>query len=297
VFAGGTAEAPVLHDAEREMTIREVLSHTSGLGTGRGNASPVSQMYSAVNLPHSAGHQGTLAGMMDTLGTLPLVYDPGKYWLYGIATDVVARLIEVLSGQRLDAFLRQRILNPIDMPDTGFDVPETDWHRFAANYGRDDNGKLHLEDAPATSHYLHPHEFLSGTGGMVSTMHDYARFARMLANGGELDGARIIGPRTLRYMASNHLAGNEDMQAMALPGYSETTRWGQGFGLGFSVLKDAVAAGTVGTVGESGWSGAAGTTVFISPGEDRFVGVMTRLMGAQPLRRELRTTIYGALVD
>ena len=297
VFAGGTAEAPVLRDAEREMTIREVLSHTSGLGAGRGNASPVSQMYSAVNLPHSAGHVGTLASMMDTLGTLPLVYDPGKYWLYGIATDVVARLIEVLSGQRLDVFLRERILNPLDMPDTGFDVPEANWHRFAANYGRNDNGKLQLEDAPATSHYLHPHDFLSGTGGMVSTMHDYARFARMLANGGELEGARIIGPRTLKFMASNHLADNNDMQTMSMGGYSETTRWGQGFGLGFSVLMDPVAAGTVGTVGEYGWSGAAGTTFFISPGEDMFVVFMTQLMRMQPLRRELRTTIYGAIVD
>src|SRR5690606_6137524 len=101
-----------------------------------------------------------------------------------------------------------------------------------------------LQDAPATSHYRLPHEFLSGTGGMVSTMHDYARFARMLASGGELEDARIIGPRTLQFMATNHLAGNKDMGAMGLPGYSEIARWGQGFGLGFSVLMDPVAAGT-----------------------------------------------------
>jgi CubicO group peptidase (beta-lactamase class C family) len=237
--------------------------------------------------------------MMEALGTLPLVFDPGKYWLYSIATDVVGRLIEVLSGQRLDAFLKERILDPLGMPDTGFDVPESHWHRLAACYAPGPAGgpKLVLDDAPATSHYRNPHDFLSATGGMVSTMADYARFARMLANGGELDGARIIGPRTLSFMASNHLPDGRDMASMNLGGYSEISRWGQGFGLGFSVLLDPAKAGTVGTPGEYGWSGAAGTTFFISPGEDMFAVFMTQLMRAQPLRRELRTTIYGAITE
>ncbi len=156
VFAGGTAEAPVLRDAEREMTIRDVLGHTSGLGSGRGNGDAVSQMYREANLPHSGGHSGTLEGMMEMLGTLPLVYDPGKHWLYGISTNVVARLIEVISGQRLDVYLRERILTPLGMHDTGFDVPESEWHRFAACYEYDAQGKLSLQDAPATSHYRHP---------------------------------------------------------------------------------------------------------------------------------------------
>jgi CubicO group peptidase (beta-lactamase class C family) len=297
VFAGGTAEAPILRDAEREMTIRDVLGHTSGLGRGRGNDHAVYQMYANVGLPHSAGHQGTLESMMESLGKLPLVFDPGKHWLYSIATDVVGRLIEVLSGQRLDVFLRERILTPLDMPDSGFDVPESQWHRLAACYAPGSDGKLALDDAPATSHYRLQHDFLSATGGMVSTMRDYARFARMLANGGELEGVRIIGPRTLSFMATNHLADNKDMAAMNYGGYSEISRWGQGFGLGFSVLMDPVAAGTVGTVGEYGWSGAAGTTFFISPGEDMFVVFMTQLMRAQPLRRELRTTIYGSIIE
>jgi CubicO group peptidase (beta-lactamase class C family) len=235
--------------------------------------------------------------MMESLGKLPLVFDPGKHWLYSIATDVVGRLIEVLSGQRLDVFLRERILTPLDMPDSGFDVPESQWHRLAACYAPGSDGKLALDDAPATSHYRLQHDFLSATGGMVSTMRDYARFARMLANGGELEGVRIIGPRTLSFMATNHLADNKDMAAMNYGGYSEISRWGQGFGLGFSVLMDPVAAGTVGTVGEYGWSGAAGTTFFISPGEDMFVVFMTQLMRAQPLRRELRTTIYGSIIE
>jgi CubicO group peptidase (beta-lactamase class C family) len=297
VLAGGTTEAPILRDPEREMNIRDVLSHTSGLGRGRGDDHPVHQMYRDVNLPHSAGHQGTLEGMMETLGTLPLLFDPGTHWFYSIATDVVGRLVEVLSGQHIDAYLREHVLEPLGMSDTGFDVPESQWHRLAACYEYDAQGKLTLQDAPASSHYRLPHDFLSATGGMVSTMHDYARFARMLANGGELDGASIIGPRTLAYMASNHLADGKDMAAMNYGGYSEISRWGQGFGLGFSVLLDPVAAGTVGTIGEYGWSGAAGTTFFISPGEEMFVVFMTQLMRAQPLRRELRTTIYGSIVD
>lgn len=297
VFESGTLEAPILREASHEMTIRDVLGHTSGLGRGRGDDHPVHQMYQKYRLPHSAGHEGTLEGMMDELATMPLLFDPGTHWFYSIATDVVARLIEVLSGQRLDAYLNERILGPLDMADTGFDVPKSEWHRLAACYEYDAQGKLTLQDAPATSHYRLPHEFLSGTGGMVSTMYDYARFAHMLANGGSLEGARIIGPRTLKYMASNHLAGNQDMAAISLGGYSETSRHGLGFGLGFSVLMDPVAAGTVGTAGEYGWSGAAGTTFFISPNEDMFVVFMTQLMRAQPLRRELRTTIYGSIVD
>jgi CubicO group peptidase (beta-lactamase class C family) len=278
------------------MTIRDVLSHTSGLGRGRGDDHPVHQMYQSAKLPHSAGHEGTLESMMEGLGQLPLVFDPGKFWLYSIATDVVGRLVEVLSGQRLSAFLEERIYQPLGMVDTGFEVPESQWHRLAACYAPGTGGAtLALDDAPATSHYRNSHTFQSATGGLVSTMADYARFARMLANGGELDGARVIGPRTLQFMASNHLPDGRDMASMNMGGYSEISRWGQGFGLGFSVLLDPAKSGTVGTVGEYGWSGAAGTTFFISPGEDMFVVFMTQLMRAQPLRRELRTTIYGAI--
>lgn len=299
VLAGGTAEAPVLRDPAREMTICDVLSHTSGLGRGRGDDNPVHQLYASTKLPHSAGHEGTLESMMEVLGTLPLVFDPGKFWLYSIATDVVGRLIEVLSGQQLSAFLEERIYRPLGMVDTGFEVPESQWHRLAACYAPGPAGgpKIVLDDATATSHYRLPHTFQSATGGLVSTMADYTRFARMLANGGELDGARVIGPRTLKFMATNHLADGRDMASMNLGGYSEISRWGQGFGLGFSVLLDPAKAGTIGTVGEYGWSGAAGTTFFVSPGEDMFAVFMTQVMRAQPLRRELRSTIYGAITE
>jgi len=296
VFAGGTPEEPLLRDPSREMTVRDVLSHTSGLGRGRGGDTPISQMYRAANLPHSGGHSGTLASMIDTLSTLPLVFDPGTQWLYSVSTNVVGRLVEVLSGQPLDRFLEQRILAPLGMSDTGFDVPASEHHRLAACYAPGIRG-LVLDDAPATSHYTAPHDFLSATGGMVSTMHDYLQFARMLANGGELGGHRILGPRTIQYMASNHLAGGKDMSAMTGGGYSEISRAGQGFGLGFSVLLDPVKAGVIGTPGEYGWSGAAGTTFFVSPGEEMFAIFMTQLMRAQPLRRELRSTIYGAITE
>ena len=295
VMAGGTAEAPVLRDATREMNIRDILSHTSGLAGGPGDVNGVSQIYKRDGIPGLSAENQTLATMIQKLANAPLVFDPGTQWLYSIATNVVGRLAEVLSGQPLDRFLQERIFQPLGMIDTGFQVPAESAHRFAANYERDDAGKLKLLDAPQTSNYLKPQSFFSGTGGLVSTMADYTRFARMLANGGELEGARILSPRTLSFMASNHLADGRDMAQMNLGGYSEISRWGQGFGLGFSVLLDPVKSGTVGTVGEYGWSGAAGTTFFISPGEDMFVVFMTQLMRAQPLRRELRTTVYGAI--
>lgn len=296
VFAGGTSQEPVLRDAPREMTVRDVLGHTSGLARGRGGDSPVAQMYRDANLSHTGGDAGTLATMIDTLGSLPLVFDPGTQWLYSISTNVVGRLVEVLSGQLLDQFIVNRILTPLGMSDTGFGVRPSEIDRFAACYAPGANGIV-LDDAPATSHYAGPHEFLSATGGMVSTMHDYLQFARMLANGGELGGQRYLGPRTLRFMTSNHLAGGRDMAEMTGGGYSEIARSGQGFGLGFSVLLDPVRAGIVGTPGEYGWSGAAGTTFFVSPGEDMFVIFLTQLMRAQPLRRELRTTIHGAIIE
>jgi CubicO group peptidase (beta-lactamase class C family) len=255
----------------------------------------VAQIYKRDGIPGLSAQGETLAMMIEKLAKAPLVFDPGTHWLYSIATNVVGYLCEVLSGQRLDRFLEERIYKPLGMVDTGFQVPADQAHRFAANYELDADGKLKLLDAPQTSNYLKPQSFFSGTGGLVSTMADYARFARMLANGGELDEARVIGPRTLKFMASNHLAGGRDMASMALGGYSEISRWGQGFGLGFSVLLDPAKAGTIGTVGEYGWSGAAGTTFFISPGEDMFAVFMTQLMRAQPLRRELRSTIYGAI--
>ena len=299
VFAGGTAEVPRLRDAAREMTIRDLLMHTAGL-QGMANAStPVGQLYLQAKVPSITAENATLSDLITKLAGLPLVYDPGTQWLYSLATDVVGYLVEVLSGQPLDRFLQERILAPLGMVDTGFHVPESEIERFAANYrpGREGEPQLVLQDAPRTSRFAVPQTFFSGVGGLVSTVHDYTRFCKMLANGGELEGRRILGPRTIQLMAMNHLPGGSDIASMSEGGYSEVNRAGTGFGLGFSVLLDPAAQQVLGTLGEYGWGGAAGTVFFINPAEDLFVVFMTQLMMAAPLRRELRVVTYSSIVD
>ncbi|HEX5369704.1 MAG TPA: serine hydrolase domain-containing protein [Dehalococcoidia bacterium] len=299
VFASGTAEVPLMREPAREMTVRDLLMHTSGL-LGFANATtPVGQLYRDAKLPSITAENQTLRDLIKKLGTLPLQFDPGTQWLYSIATDVVGYLVEVFSGQPLDQFLQERILGPLGMDDTGFHVPESKHERFAANYrsGREGESTLMLQDAAAGSRFAVPQTYFSGVGGMVSTAHDYMRFCKMLANGGLLDGVRILGPRTIQLMAMNHLPGGKDMAAMSNAGYSEVARYGQGFGLGFSVLLNPVEAATLGTPGEYGWGGAAGTVFFVNPAEDLFVVFLTQLMAAQFVRRPLRVMTYASIID
>ena len=216
--------------------------------------------------------------MVDSLAPIPLEVDPGARWIYGISTDLVGYLCEVLSGLRFDQYLQQRILGPLGMPDTGFSVPPAEVARFAANYAPKD-GTFTLIDDPLTSAYTRPRTYFSGSGGLVSTMADYLRFCRMLGNGGELDGVRIIGPRTLSLMTTNHLPGGKDLASMA-QNAAETQREGQGFGLGFAMLLDPAVAQVIGTPGEYYWGGAASTAFFVNPAEDL---IMIFLTAASPI--------------
>jgi len=172
-------------------------------------------------------------------------------------------------------------------------------HRFAANYRYVEGDKYELLDAPGESVYLKQPTFLSGAGGMVSTAADYLRFVKMLANRGELDGTRIIGPRTLHLMAQNHLLDGRDLASMNSGGPSESARDGVGFGLGFAVLLDPTKSQTTGTPGEFYWGGAASTAFFVSPAEDLAMIFLTQLMpsSSYPIRRELRNAIYGSITD
>lgn len=303
VLVGGTADEPEVRDAAREMTIRDVLMHTSGL-VQRGTANPVAQLYAraGVNGNESAFD---LAEMVRRVGPLPLICDPGSAWNYSISTDVVGYLCEVFSGQPLDRYLRERIFEPLGMPDTGFHVRESEVERFAACYERDDSaleatGKSYrLYDAPRGSVYTTPRTYFAGAGGLVTTAADYMRFSRMLANGGSLDGERILGPRTLQYMATNHLPDGRDLAGMGQPQFGETTMHGVGFGLGFAVLLDPTRAQVLGTPGEYYWGGAASTAFFINPVEDLAVVFLTQLRpsSAYPIRRELRIATYQAITD
>jgi CubicO group peptidase (beta-lactamase class C family) len=240
--------------------------------------------------------------MIEKLGTLPLKCDPGSQFNYGISTDVVGYLCEVLSGQRLDTFLCERILSPLGMVDTGFAVTAADVERFAACYrpGTVGEPRLVVEDRPdASSRYTQPRTYLSGAGGMVSTASDYMRFCKMLANGGDLDGRRIIGSRTLAYMACNHLPGGCDLAQMSPASAGETSRAGVGFGLGFACVLDPTVLGGLSVPGEYYWGGAASTAFWITPAEDLAVVFMTQVRPSStyPIRRELRALIYGAIVD
>jgi CubicO group peptidase (beta-lactamase class C family) len=293
---GGDADNYTVSVPSREMTVRDLLMHTSGLVSAT-PLLPVGKLYHRAEMYKG----GTLADMVKVLGTLPLHCDPGTEWNYGISTDIVGYLCEVLSGQPLDEYLQQHILDPLGMTDTGFHVPAANADRLAACYRFGESGgkAYELQDAPSGSRYLAPKTYFSGAGGMVSTGHDYMQFCKMLAAGGELNGERVIGSRTLSYMAMNHLPDNCDLAAMGQPQFNETTMEGIGFGLGFAVLLDPAVAQVIGTPGEYYWGGAASTAFFVSPEEDLSVVFLTQLLpsGSHPIRRQLRAAVYGAITD
>ena len=297
VFAGGTADRYQVREAAREMTVRDLLMHTSGL-VARDTQSPVGELYRRAGFA-GADSQFTLTEMVRRLSAIPLGVDPGSQWIYGISTDLVGYLCEVLTGLPFERYLEEQILGPLGMVDTSFSVPESKVDRFAANYApRAGTPRYRLVDDPLSSPYTRARTYFSGSGGLVSTAADYLRFCRMLSNGGHLEGVRIIGPRTLRLMTINHLPGGKDLATMAQTA-GETAREGVGFGLGFAVLIDQAVAQIIGTPGEFYWGGAASTAFFVNPVEDLIMIFLTQLRPSStyPLRRELRATIYSAITD
>ena len=226
VYAGGTKESPQLVDQARPITILDLLTHTAGLTYGGFSNTPVDELYKEVD-PISSG--GTLEEMIGKLSGLPLLHQPGSQWHYSVATDLLGRLVEVISGQRFDRFLKERLFDPLEMKDTGFHVTDGQRRRFASMHLVTDNGELVRDDTAWTKEFDAPPSFLSGGGGLVSTASDYLRFASMLLNGGEFDGVRILGRKTVELMTSNNLP-----EAL-VPIRFETWRMeGYGFGLGVS---------------------------------------------------------------
>ena len=281
----------------RPMTIRDLLTHQAGLSYGFSCRTNVDAAYRELKLD---GHSGlTLDNLIDELSRLPLEFSPGSAWNYSLATDVCGYLVQVLSGKSLDDYFAEHIFRPLAMQDTFFSVPADKLARFAACYQYQPGDTFSLQDDPETSHFTRPHGYLSGGGGLISTIGDYYRFAQALANGGELDGARIIGRKTLEFMRLNHLPNGVDLPSRSIGGFSETPYDGSGFGLGFAVKTDIAKSQTIGSVGEYGWGGMAGTTFFIDPLEDLLVVFMTQLMPSSSymIRQELRALVYAALVD
>ena len=299
VMAGGEWPDFEVAAPERPMTIRDLLSHQSGLTYGfmEGGLEKAYNKAGVYNADTMRGRD--LQSMIDRLAGLPLKFPPGTAWNYGVSTDVCGYLVQEISGRRFDEYLRERIFEPLGMEDTGFHVPPEKAGRFTANYERGPDRKLRLLDDPGDSHYLEEQTFFSGGGGLVSTADDYHRFCRMLLGKGELDGARILGRKTVEYMTRNHLPGGRDLAAMGQPVFSETPYDGIGFGLGFSVVLDPAAANVLDSPGEFAWGGAASTYFWVDPAEALIVIFMTQLLpsSAYPIRRELKATIYPALID
>lgn len=299
VFVGGNYPTFKTAPVERPMTIRDLLSHTSGLTYGFMERTNVDAAYRKLGVADQTRSGYTLQDMVDTLAELPLEFSPGTRWNYSVATDVIGHLIEVISGQRLDAYLRARILEPLGMRDTGFVLEDEQAARFAANYERQGDGSLKMIDNPEQSNYR-KRSFFSGGGGLLSTAPDYFRFTSMLQNMGELDGVRLLGRKTVELMTMNHLPGGQDLTDLAQAGmFTETAYAGVGFGLGFSVQQSPARAQILGSAGEFAWGGAASTAFWIDPAEDLIVIFMTQLMpsSSYPLRRELRVLTYASLVD
>ena len=318
VFAGGNVMQYQTTEPSGEVTLHSLATHTSGLTYDFHFANEVDALYRANGF--NWGAPGNLEETCEALASLPLLFDPGTEWNYSYSTDVLGRVVELVSGQSLDDYLVEHVTGPLGMADTGFEVPPADVERFAANYTtaalasrtmagntgpampayRPDDPSLQLSllDDPRTSAYLAPPKILSGGGGLVSTMGDYHRFTQMLRNGGELDGERVIGRRTLEFMVSNHLPGGTDLTECGRALFSEAAFEGVGFGLGFSVVLDPAKAKVVSSKGEFAWGGAASTAFWVDPVEDITVVFLTQLLpsSTHPIRPELKALVYQALV-
>ncbi|MGD0605633.1 MAG: serine hydrolase domain-containing protein [Streptosporangiaceae bacterium] len=303
VYAGGPDLRPVTVPATEPVRIWHLLTHTAGLTYGFHRVHPVDALYRAAGFEWSTPPGVDLAQACDIWAGLPLLFQPGAEWNYSIATDVLGRVVEVVSGQPLDEFFATRIFHPIGMNDTGFSAKDNQLPRLAALYmpGRDGTA-VRLDSLGDAAR--RPPTLLGGGGGLVSTAADYHRFTQLLLSradspAGELDGTRLLGPRTVRYMTRNHLPGHRDLETFGRPLFAETPFRGVGFGFGFAVVLDPVAAKVLGSAGELSWGGAASTTFWIDPAEELTVSFFTQLLpsSAYPIRSQLRQLVYQALID
>ena len=280
---------------KRHMTIRDLLSHMSGLTYDFMLRTNVDAAYRKTNLQAT----GDLQAMIDTLAQLPLEFSPGDQWNYSVSTDVCGYLVEHFSGMKLDKYFQKHIFDPLGMEDTGFSCAKEKVDRLASLYEQHPKkGPVLVDPGGAKTARVKKRKMLSGGGGLLSTMSDYYRFCSMLLNQGELDGTRIIGRKTLAMMASNHLPDNKDLTEMSQSAFSETTYQGVGFGLGFSVILDPVKTQSLTDVGEYGWGGAASTVFWVNPKEEMVVIFLTQLLPSSTyqVRRELRSLVYSSLM-
>lgn len=295
VWSGGGHGALQCEPARRDITFRDLLTHTSGLTYGFMHANPVDAMYREEKLDR-LGIDLSLAELAARVARLPLIAQPGTQWNYSVSSDILSHLIAVISGKPFDEFLTERLLKPLGMTDTTFHLSADKLDRFAACYVRGPDGRPQLQDDPPASRFLEPLKAPFG-GAIVSTARDYMQLCRLMLGKGAVGSARLLGRKTVELMLMNHLPG--DMASMGQPRFAEGTCEGIGFGLGLSVMLDPAKAQIVGTPGECGWGGIASTAYWIDPKEDLAVVMMTQLIPSSqyPLRRELRVLTYQAIAD
>jgi CubicO group peptidase (beta-lactamase class C family) len=284
VFKDSADTGLLLDSLETPMTIRHLLTHTSGLTYGWEGPAVIDRMYARANI-FEAGT--TLKDMIRKLSEIPLVFQPGEEWLYSVSVDVLGYLVEVISGMPFETFLQKRLFHPLGMVDTGFSVPENKRDRYSELYYIDEeSGDLKVsEEIPLGDGKYN--FFPSGGGGLVSTAGDYMRFCQMLLNGGELNGVRILGRRTVELIRSNNLPN----------GVFVDNDQNIGFGLGFAVVLNMVGAGGMVSNGTYSWGGAASTIFWIDPEEELIGILMTQLFGEAPFHDQFRTLVYSSIID
>jgi CubicO group peptidase (beta-lactamase class C family) len=293
VYLGGMDDS-LRTEPAAEITIKHLLTHTSGLSYG-GPEPGVPDIYRKSDIWKA----DSLKGFVERLAKLPLIAQPGTRWHYGVSMDVLARLVEVVSGLPFDRFLADRIFKPLGMADTAYYVPDEKIVRFAACYQKTSEGTLELIDAPQDSSFRNPNVVPYGGDGLVSTAADYLRFCQMLANGGELDGVRILGRKTAEFMMMDHMGPEFGREPLA-----EASGWwvpptGQGFGFTGSVLRNVAQSSMLGSVGDFSWGGGAGTFFWIDR-EEQLIGIfMTQLRPpyAYPNRAQMKILTNQAVIE
>ncbi|WP_406120056.1 serine hydrolase domain-containing protein [Streptomyces sp. NBC_00989] len=295
VYDSGSGADVRTRPVEQPMLIRHLMTHTSGLTFAFYHSHPVDALYREAHLESSVPPGANLAETIDIYASLPLQFEPGTQWNYSVASNVLGRVIEVVSGQRLDEFFAERIFQPLGMPDAGFQVPDEKAGRLSELYGDADGGGIEpIAGLPLRGGRP---RFLSGSGGMAASPYDVHRFAEFLRCRGELDGTRLLAPETVDLMASNHLPGGADMRAFGSPAHQEPGNDGMGFGLSVSVVIDPERTQSPMGLGAFGWSGAATTTFWVDPSRDLTVQFMTQLRPKSSLKiiPELKQLVHEAV--
>jgi CubicO group peptidase (beta-lactamase class C family) len=300
VYRSGNPAKPVTRAATEPIRVWHLMTHTAGLTYGFHHTHPVDAMYRRAGFEWGSPKDSDLSACCDAWASIPLLFEPGAEFNYSVATDVLGRVVEVVSGQSLDDFFRSRIFEPLAMADTAFWVADgSPAQRLAAAYVANPAGANPAAVPMPGSAALRPPPMWSGGGGLIGTARDYFRFAEMLRRGGALEGARLLSPRTVDYMATNQLPGGVDLETFGRPLFAETTFDGVGFGLGVSVVIDPAAGKVLSSAGEYGWGGAFSTAFWIAPKEDLTVLFFTQLLPSStyPIRTQLKQLVYQSLVD